>query len=1064
MGLSNIILCITCFLISSILCYTYVHKKDLKKDTFAKIFVCFINELEIFCINDMIGSLESVIPGFPSIITLISFTLFYILAILMSLTMMLCVLYYFDKDLKKHKNKIILISVIFAIEILLIIINLFCPFMFDVGDNGDFLNYEYGYLFISPIYIIIFCLNLYTIIRVTKEKNKFIKKRHFGVILFVIIPSIYGLIQFLLPNASLDVVGYTLAVLIVYIYSISVKYEDELIVQSNIQKDTIVNCVSVLYNYATTDIAIEKILNLLSKYHEAENSYIFEIDFNKRLVHNIYKAKKTDNSIAQFMNMPLEVFDRWINIFEKTNTLNLKSIKKDMDQDSELYKILSSNNIESFMAVPLHEKEQITGFLAITNAKTNREDFTILHAVSSIIYTELLRRKHNKQEDEVVKILSSQYSSVLYANLSDGKIIPYALSSEVDSKYISLFESGITLERAFRIYVEQEVFYEDQERLYKYADRGFIKKCLEHQKSSQIIFKKNVNGIPIYHEVKFVKIDDVDAPPTAIAICFANKMEDVITQLVMNKLMESYASLFYINLKANTIRAIKQSETMEVGRFAQVLPYDKVVQSFANDVSEKDKKMWLKLSDPVEAQKFLTSENQREILYEVPDLTVTTRRASWTVIDRENGIPVTVIIGFMGLDKNSSDERLLYEKISAQKQDLEDQAKLLEKALADAQIANSAKTQFLSNMSHDIRTPMNAIIGFTELALQNIDNKEKIKEYMLKSNVSSQHLLSLINDILDMNRIESKKFQLNENYYSAQEVVDEIKTIIYGMAENKKQKLNLVKKEFINKSVLLDKLRVNQVVINLISNAVKFTPEGGEISVSIVQKDSVDGFGNFELKIKDNGIGMSPEFLDKIFIPFEREINTNNQGVIGTGLGMAITKNIVDMMGGDIKVESKLGKGTEFTINVKLRVSDTVKTFEKPTFVIDENKFTGKRVLVVEDNEMNREILQEILVESGFIVESAEDGKYAVDMVAQSKPGYYDIIIMDVQMPLMNGYEATKEIRKLKNKKLANIPIIAATANAFDDDKKEAIEAGMNEHVSKPISIEKLLKVIDKYL
>ena len=525
----------------------------------------------------------------------------------------------------------------------------------------------------------------------------------------------------------------------------------------------------------------------------------------------------------------------------------------------------------------------------------------------------------------------------------------------------------------------------------------------------------------------------------------------------------------------------------------------------------------------------------------------------------------------------------------------------LSNAVAAAETANRAKSTFLSNMSHDIRTPMNAIIGFTTLALSNIDDTERVKDYLGKTLASSNHLLSLINDVLDMSRIESGKIHLEEVEVNLSDVLHDLKTIVSGQIFAKQLELYMDVMDVADEDVYCDKTRLNQILLNLLSNAIKFTPAGGTVSVRVRQlAGKVRGCGQYEFRIKDNGIGMSPEFAQKIFEPFERERTSTVSGIQGTGLGMAITKNIVDMMGGTIEVQTAQGKGTEFTVCVPMRAQTEQRPVEKITeleglkaLVVDDDfntcdsvtkmlvkvgmraewtlsgkeavlrarqalemsdvyhayiidwrlpdmngievtrqirslhddtpiiiltaydwsdieveakaagvtafcskpmfmsdlretlmsalgqkpadavqrllpeknaDFKGRHILLVEDNELNREIAQEILREYGFLVDSAENGAVAVEKVSTAAPGSYDLVLMDVQMPIMDGYTATRKIRALDDPARAKLPIIAMTANAFDEDRRNALESGMNGFLSKPIVIDDLVQELHKIL
>ena len=377
--------------------------------------------------------------------------------------------------------------------------------------------------------------------------------------------------------------------------------------------------------------------------------------------------------------------------------------------------------------------------------------------------------------------------------------------------------------------------------------------------------------------------------------------------------------------------------------------------------------------------------------------------------------------------------------------------------------ANLAKREFLFNMSHDIRTPMNAIIGFTALAQTHIDDRGQVEDYLKKISVSSQHLLSLINDVLDMSRIESGKVTLEAKPVHLPELVHELRDIVQAVVSEKDLSLTLDTVGVENEDVIADPLRLEQILINVLANAVKFTPDGGQISLWIVQKDTAPaGYADFEFHIKDNGIGMSEEFQKHIFEQFARERTSTVSKIQGTGLGMAITKSLVDMMGGRITVKSEQGKGSEFTISLRFPIGEA-KTEQTPP-AAKASASAGKKLLVVEDNELNLEIASTLLKEAGFAVDTAENGKIAVEKVEAASADRYDLILMDIQMPEMDGYEATRRIRALPDAKKAALPIVAMTANAFEDDRKNALRAGMNGHIAKPLDIPKLFQVLSELL
>ena len=389
-----------------------------------------------------------------------------------------------------------------------------------------------------------------------------------------------------------------------------------------------------------------------------------------------------------------------------------------------------------------------------------------------------------------------------------------------------------------------------------------------------------------------------------------------------------------------------------------------------------------------------------------------------------------------------------------------------------AQAASKSKTTFLFNMSHDIRTPMNAIIGFANLAQNAKCSTEQMHSYLSKILVASQHLLSLINDILEMSRIESGKITLEPAPTSWNEMLQELQTIMQEQIESKKQSFTISVAPLTHDYVMIDKLRMEQVLVNLVSNASKYTPESGSIRVELTQYPAAKpGCALYKLSVIDNGMGMSEDFVKKIFSPFERANNSTVSKIQGTGLGMSITKSIVDLANGTIDVKSKLGEGTEIIVAVTLCLCTDAETAarnakqpDKQQAQAEQPDFKGKRLLVVEDNKLNREITVTILEQTGIITEQAEDGSVAVKMVQEAAPGYYDLILMDIQMPIMDGYEATKQIRALPDKRLAQLPIIAVSANAFEEDKKASLAAGMDGHIAKPINVPDLFALMQKLI
>jgi PAS domain S-box-containing protein len=428
-------------------------------------------------------------------------------------------------------------------------------------------------------------------------------------------------------------------------------------------------------------------------------------------------------------------------------------------------------------------------------------------------------------------------------------------------------------------------------------------------------------------------------------------------------------------------------------------------------------------------------------------------RAAGKLSRREDGTPITYVGMFVDItESKETDEKL------------QEQHNLLEEALVKAQRASRAKTMFLNNMSHDIRTPMNAIIGFTNLAAAHLDDRELVQDYLSKIAASSGHLLSLINDVLDMSRIESGRVTIDETVCSLPQVLQDLQSIIRADLETKGLNLCMDDGALIHPYVVCDRLRLNQVLLNILSNALKFTPAGGKISISAVERpgDTADT-AIYEFCIRDTGIGMAPEFLEHIFEPFERERTSTVSGIQGTGLGMSITKNLVELMNGRIAVESRLGQGSAFLCSFSFRLSEAPAPLSAPELSCPPQS-ADWRILLVEDNELNQEIAMTILEEAGCAVDVASDGAEAVEKVRHSLENPYDVVLMDIQMPVMDGIEATKTIRALDDPQLARLPIVAMTANAFEEDRQRVLSAGMNGHLGKPIDVAKMFATLQSIL
>ncbi len=393
------------------------------------------------------------------------------------------------------------------------------------------------------------------------------------------------------------------------------------------------------------------------------------------------------------------------------------------------------------------------------------------------------------------------------------------------------------------------------------------------------------------------------------------------------------------------------------------------------------------------------------------------------------------------------------------------QHEILEKAVHTAASASRAKSTFLFNMSHDIRTPMNAIIGYTELAKRHLTEPERLSEYMKNIGSCGQKMLSLINNVLDLARIENDKIIIEESATNIEQSFDSCITMFITTTEKKQQTITKsVNLDY--KYLFIDDSHFSEIVMNILSNAIKYTGAKGKIDCLIYQeKIEREGWCNLVLSISDNGIGMSEEFQKHIFEAFSRERSTTASGIEGTGLGMGIVKKLVDLMHGSVNIKSKLGEGSTVTVIIPCRIAKEEDTNAKRALInFDESALVGKRILLAEDNDLNAQIAIELLSEEGLLIERADDGVSCIEMLEKADADYYDLILMDIQMPILNGYDTALKIRRMNNPLKASIPIVAMTANAFSEDRKKALESGMNDHVAKPIDMNILLPVIQKYI
>lgn len=523
---------------------------------------------------------------------------------------------------------------------------------------------------------------------------------------------------------------------------------------------------------------------------------------------------------------------------------------------------------------------------------------------------------------------------------------------------------------------------------------------------------------------------------------------------IIDVLASDYSSAFYVDLDADTFTPLRMDETMDI-RFGDIhgnnIAYSPAYRIFVNTVVHDDDKEEMFTAGSVE--------NIKEVL---KNDSVAFKRfrcfiggfeeifeAKYVKIGPVDSKPQYVVIGIANREKETREET-------------ERQIELVE-ANRRAEEANKAKTTFLFNMSHDIRTPMNAIIGYTDMAIES-SSAEKKKDYLSKVKIASNQLLGLVNDILDMARIENGKITIEESPNDIIICANNSFQVLKQGSKDRGLNMYVEYRNIEHNRVYCDELRLNRIFTNIISNSVKYTKPGGEIHFIVEEmSEKRPDYARFKFTITDTGIGMSEDFVGHIFDSFARERSSTVSGIEGAGLGMAITKELVDMMGGVIEIQSELGTGTIVSMRIDFRIAEDEPLKESDVEIINEAALEYKRVLLVEDNEMNREIAKNILESRGLIVEEANDGSVAVEMVLQKEPDYYDYVLMDVQMPYMDGYKATNTIRSFADARFSKLPIIAMTANAFEEDKKKALMAGMDAHLAKPINIKELFRTLQRF-
>ena len=655
------------------------------------------------------------------------------------------------------------------------------------------------------------------------------------------------------------------------------------------------------------------------------------------------------------------------------------------------------------------------------------------------------------QYSDIANTLGDGFDNIYYVDITDNSFIEFNAQGVVktlDAKTCKDFFEG------FEQALEKVVYRDDWSLVKDFVNKDKLLYDLENDRAVSVAFRFFIDGRLVFYRLKAAKtpdsdnhivvtLENVDEEETAKAERKAVADRDMA---VISGLSDDFGCVVYVDYESLSEVLYRFDPLFErfVPGWSKIDNFGKRLEVLVNSVVHpSDREAFCAATQPsvvldkVEQDhmyfvNFRLQINDEDVYYQIKFV-------------KDEYSKNHVIAGFHSVDAETKREMANLEK---------------------AELANKAKSAFLFNMSHDIRTPLNAMIGFTDMAIKNIEDKGKALDCLKKSKLSSEHLLSLVNDVLDMSRIESGKVELDLNPVNLDENGNDYVPMLKSLAEKKNVDFKYVSHNIQNRYVYVDFLRLNQVIINVVSNAVKYTPSGGFVSLDVSQIPSDrEGYGVYEFVISDTGIGMSPEYQSHLFDEFSRERTSTVSKQQGTGLGLAISKRIIDMMEGTIDVESEVGKGSKFTIRVPMRLQENPEAVEQVRFAYSEQEsisFEGFKVLVVEDNELNLEISKDILENAGVIVESAEDGSIAVERLKEKGPDYYDCILMDIQMPVMDGFEATRTIRKMFPDK--RIPIVALSANAFDEDRRKSLEAGMDGHLSKPIVMAQLEDALKKFL
>lgn len=830
------------------------------------------------------------------------------------------------------------------------------------------------------------------------------------------------------------------------------------------QTKAISDCVNIFTDNEDNMESLNKMLTIISDYYKADRAYVFEDTDSGDMVSNTYEwcADGITSEKENLQNIPKKVCEVWYKAFEKEGAFSIDSMTADNAGCEEAKSILEMQGINSLIAAPIYYQDKIFGFIGVDNPHYAKMDTRVLTNAASLTSNLIIKKRQKELENkerlekkkntEIIEILASEYTSVYYVDLKKDYFKAYTMNKATAIALDMIYTDGMPYSEAFRIYVEKLVHPDDKELMLEAGSIENIMKELKIRKTF-ITTYRNINGQ--YFEMKFVKVGNEAGIPTAAALAYADKDAEIRANMkreaisardasVIAGLSTDYGCVYYADYDTKEEIHYRFDPFFEknIPGWSKINRFDDRLETLINTIMHPDDRKFFRTAT---AASVIKKELEKEKVYYVNFRVLINDEVTYyqAKFVQDENTENHVIAGFRNVDDETRRELA---------------------ALDKAEAANRAKTAFLFNMSHDIRTPMNAIIGYTNIAKKNINDPEKVLESLEKVKLSSDMLLALINDILDMSRIESGKAVLKEEKADIVQIFSNIEPVMSSLANSKNINLSFSIGEIKDRFVYVDTARLERILVNIISNGIKYTLVNGFVKVSVKQNQSFcSGYELYTFEVEDNGIGMSEEFQKEMFEEFSREENFTTSGIQGTGLGLPLAKKLTRMMGGTISCVSKQGKGSVFTICIPFRLQkdSDINKLESENIKSGKISYVGRKVLLVEDNDLNCEIAADILEGEGMTVTRAENGLKSLEILESYGDQYFDFILMDIQMPVMDGYTATKEIRKRFPDLIA--PVIALSANAFEEDRLKSLEAGMNDHVAKPISIEDLKASLERF-